>query len=432
MALSPADLTGTTIDDTPLEDSIEYRLKVLTRYLQDHGFRFPIQFIHADKVLWSNLHVGGHSQGSGMAAYLAKNFGVEHACILAGIHDIHDNVNNPPRNVSADWLLKSGTQTPVQNQKAVLCNDDPSVAGFKWGLSFLGLQEGTNYSVTSFSGGYFDEDGNSIDAHSAVVLDPRFKNLRDAACFGSPVSIDPSTLAFGQVCPVNSTCTYNGYNVENANQSMACASGQALSVIKSSYWGDDQKAFGTWSNCHSYLYNNCENYSSCSIIFNNLWCAGDPDMNHAKNATVVVSCAPGSGTGTGNYDATPDGIMLSSNGISQDSPYLTSDSTNHFLALNGNGNVILSDQAYVGKQKQQMTKQIWQNGVNVALNRLPYLSLGTDGVLFERGKYGALIWNSNTWATTSGGAGLVMQNDGNLVVYDLLGNALWSSGTGGK
>ncbi len=122
--------------------------------------------------------------------------------------------------------------------------------------------------------------------------------------------------------------------------------------------------------------------------------------------------------------------MLTSGRIDMSNRYLTSDTTNHFLALNGDGNVILFDQSYVGKR--QVTNQIWQNGVNVNSNRLPYLSLGTDGVLSELGKNGAVLWRSNNYGTSRIGAGLVMQNDGNLVVYDILGKALWDSVTGGK
>ncbi len=49
---------------------------------------------------------------------------------------------------------------------------------------------------------------------------------------------------------------------------------------------------------------------------------------------------------------------------------------------------------------------------------------------FENGNLALLKNNNIVWQTNTNGSKLVMQDDGNLVIYSSDNNALWSSGTG--
>jgi hypothetical protein len=57
-------------------------------------------------------------------------------------------------------------------------------------------------------------------------------------------------------------------------------------------------------------------------------------------------------------------------------------------------------------------------------------AMQTDGNLVVYKPGGTAIWNTRTHG--NGGAGLAIQDDGNLVIYDTSWRALWSSGTAGR
>lgn len=62
--------------------------------------------------------------------------------------------------------------------------------------------------------------------------------------------------------------------------------------------------------------------------------------------------------------------------------------------------------------------------------RQVYLKLQTDGNLVMIRTDGDIaIWSSNTWRWGKKAIALIMQNDGNLVLYDVDDKPIWSTGT---
>ncbi len=58
------------------------------------------------------------------------------------------------------------------------------------------------------------------------------------------------------------------------------------------------------------------------------------------------------------------------------------------------------------------------------------LAMQTDGNLVVYNAAGTAVWNTGTWGRN--GATLMVQNDGNVVIYNHQAQALWSTGTGGR
>jgi hypothetical protein len=83
-------------------------------------------------------------------------------------------------------------------------------------------------------------------------------------------------------------------------------------------------------------------------------------------------------------------------------------------------NVLEPDEGLLGSWTQTLT----------SANRSYQLVMQEDGNLVLYSQAGASLWNSGTEGHP--GAHAIMQSDGNLVVYDPSGQALWSSGTGGN
>jgi hypothetical protein len=80
------------------------------------------QYINANNTLnWSKIAVGGHSQGSGHGAYLAKFFPVERNVMFSGPNDYSVFYNK-----SARWLRQAGV-TPISKQFAFLHLQDETV-----------------------------------------------------------------------------------------------------------------------------------------------------------------------------------------------------------------------------------------------------------------------------------------------------------------
>jgi len=171
-----------TVTDTPLADSIEFRLLALANYLDAEGFAFPFDIVSNDLVNWQSLRVGGHSQGATHALYLAKYFFASHACLLAGGFDIADAVPAiPPENV-ADWILDDSVTLDLARIRAVLSVDDTAYDAFIRAYDVLGMVRDTHYVEVS-GAPYSDADGATISGHSAALNDPRYADLRIAACF---------------------------------------------------------------------------------------------------------------------------------------------------------------------------------------------------------------------------------------------------------
>ena len=75
-------------------------------------------------------------------------------------------------------------------------------------------------------------------------------------------------------------------------------------------------------------------------------------------------------------------------------------------------------------------KQIWST--NTSDNSVECLSFGTNRTLFLRKKGNISIWEAEFLGIDSNPKDLILQDDGNLVVYDECGEILWESKTAGK
>jgi len=79
------------------------------------------QYLFNNTVDWTKIVVGGHSQGSGHAAYLAKYFGMDRVLMFAGPNDYSDFHTS-----SANWLSTFGA-TPSQHYFCYLSLNDEIV-----------------------------------------------------------------------------------------------------------------------------------------------------------------------------------------------------------------------------------------------------------------------------------------------------------------
>jgi len=170
------------VTDTPRADSIEHRLLTLFEYLESQGVDFPYALTDGERINWSRLRVGGHSQGATHAMYLYKYFDAAHACVLAGGYDVPDSVPDVPPEGVADWLLDGSVPVDLSAIRAVVSVDDSSYDAFVAAYALLGMEKGVHWQ--DFNGApYQDSDGEEISGHSAAVKDSRFKDLRIQACF---------------------------------------------------------------------------------------------------------------------------------------------------------------------------------------------------------------------------------------------------------
>lgn len=79
------------------------------------------QFLPGGNIAWSKILLGGHSQGAGHAAYLAKHFSVYRVLMFAGPNDYHTKLNLP-----AGWLFMHSA-TPASRYFAFLHQHDSLV-----------------------------------------------------------------------------------------------------------------------------------------------------------------------------------------------------------------------------------------------------------------------------------------------------------------
>ena len=159
-------------------DSIEQRIIDIFNFFQTQGFSFPGNIVQNNTLSWSEASYSGHSQGSGHALFIGKNFGAQSICVIGGVHDVADSIPSIPAENVADWILAPSSMTPVSNIKGFLTNEDASFSLFTSTLNFL------NISFTARSNPpYVDHLGNSVDGHAAAISDPQFTTDWQSICF---------------------------------------------------------------------------------------------------------------------------------------------------------------------------------------------------------------------------------------------------------
>ncbi|MGH7942703.1 MAG: BPSS1187 family protein [Limisphaerales bacterium] len=116
-------ITGAPVSDrikVNAANSILNRFQKLLVYLAAHDSKGGwSEFVQDGKPAWGRTIVGGHSQGSGHAAYIGKMFCVQRVLIFSGPQDYLDDLHEP-----APWLDEKSA-TPSSRFFAFLSKNDP-------------------------------------------------------------------------------------------------------------------------------------------------------------------------------------------------------------------------------------------------------------------------------------------------------------------
>jgi hypothetical protein len=155
---------------------------------------------------WSSVAVSGHSQGSGHALYLAREFSVERVIMLSGVND--RVASGTPANAPAPWVAQFGTgaRTPVTRALGFVHAGD-SIAVYpqlidNWNL--LGLGPSCNWTS---AGGYEPSCRRVIItnpmcsgflAHASTIL----AQFGPACALGGSAYTNPATWRFLLDVPV--------------------------------------------------------------------------------------------------------------------------------------------------------------------------------------------------------------------------------------
>jgi hypothetical protein len=115
-------ITGAPVSDRIKVDpanSILNRFQKLLAYLAVHDPKGGWdEFLNDGKPAWDRIDVGGHSQGSGHAAYIGKLFDVDRVLIFSGPQDYMADLHQP-----APWLADKSA-TPPSRYFAFLSQND--------------------------------------------------------------------------------------------------------------------------------------------------------------------------------------------------------------------------------------------------------------------------------------------------------------------
>ena len=178
-------ITGSNVSSinvTPLSDSIEHRLKLLVQYFEAQGFIFPVNIVINGNIDWSRIRVGGHSQGAGHSLYIVKYLKGKHGCMLSGAYDTYDTDPVIPGDSIADWFLDNSVVIDKTKLKGLLSVDDSNYSYFTSAYGVLNLIENTHWKTIN-AAPYSDKNGDSLTGHAAPLKDPRFATQRYMACF---------------------------------------------------------------------------------------------------------------------------------------------------------------------------------------------------------------------------------------------------------
>ena len=178
-------ITGEDISevvDGPLSDSINQRIKTVVQYFEQQDFIFPISIVDDNAINWSELVVGGHSQGSGHALYIEKYWNSAHTCLFGGPYDVADTVPEVPVENIADWYLDEDFLVDITKVRGLISIDDNNYEQFVQSYNILSMQQGIHWQSIE-APVYSDINGDSISGHGAVVHDPAFVQQRYDTCF---------------------------------------------------------------------------------------------------------------------------------------------------------------------------------------------------------------------------------------------------------
>lgn len=95
------------IDDSPAESIVNRLVKLLLKLDQDHPSDGWSQYLVGDKPRWERIVVAGHSQGAGMAAYIAQRNRVSRVVLFSSPWDFYGRNRQ-----IAPWVLDGPRVTP--------------------------------------------------------------------------------------------------------------------------------------------------------------------------------------------------------------------------------------------------------------------------------------------------------------------------------
>lgn len=138
---------GTPVSADVAVDSLNAIYTRILKLIQYLDVTYPAQnwgqyLTTPNSLDWTKIIVGGHSQGSGHASYLAKQYLVDRVLMFAGPNDYSDHFSN-----SANWLRQSGT-TPIERHYVYLSLNDEIVDFSKQFENVSGLGMLTNDDTT--------------------------------------------------------------------------------------------------------------------------------------------------------------------------------------------------------------------------------------------------------------------------------------------
>jgi hypothetical protein len=155
------------IDDRRWE-SIESRLLSLLKYLSaSHRDQFWTRYVGAETPVWSRIAIAGHSQGGGMAEYIAKKRNVARVVILSGGWDSSsDSPLEPTSTKLAPWYVDPGV-TPAARWYALYHRRENHSHLIAATYRSLGI-------VQSHIRALDLDPPDGLTAHSSVLRDPRY------------------------------------------------------------------------------------------------------------------------------------------------------------------------------------------------------------------------------------------------------------------
>jgi pimeloyl-ACP methyl ester carboxylesterase len=96
------------IDDSPAESIVNRLVKLLVKLDHDHPSEGWSEYVDGDKPKWERIVVSGHSQGAGMAAYIAQRNRVARVVLFSSPWDFYGR----DREI-APWVLAGPRATPA-------------------------------------------------------------------------------------------------------------------------------------------------------------------------------------------------------------------------------------------------------------------------------------------------------------------------------
>ncbi|WP_287130952.1 BPSS1187 family protein [Candidatus Cyanaurora vandensis] len=188
-------------------NSVMYRLDALLVFLKANSstdFPFPAA-LAGPTVDWSQMRLGGHSEGGGNAGTMAQDFRVQQICYLAAPADYRisgDQTLSPP------WI-ETPFATPTSLMRGLVHMNDTFYDGIAINYDALWLPPST--SETVLNNNWVTLTRTLTRPHTGITYDNRFAYARTWACFeDAPLVQGSVTDITPRAAPVGTTIVLTG------------------------------------------------------------------------------------------------------------------------------------------------------------------------------------------------------------------------------